>query len=51
MLCFVILGEGEKMAEIGVTQFFEGPSTFHIFLNEYAGNMEPKKYIGCDARR
>ena len=25
--------------------------TLHIFLNEYAGKIKPKKYIGCDARR
>ena len=39
------------MAEIGVMQFLDGPLTFHIFLNEYAYNIEPKKYISCDEGR
>ena len=25
--------------------------TLHIFLHQYAGNIEAKKYIGCEARR
>ena len=29
----------------------ENKLTLHISPNEYAGNIEPKKYIGCDARR